>query len=349
MVWLVRAWVDTYVGTQTPFLLFAFSVVLASAVGGFGPGTLATFASVVIVNYSYLPPLGSILVENRLEAVAVTVYLLQGLAISGLGETRRVTLAGLRRERETLEERVAARTEELTRANVQLSNSNRELESFASVASHDLQEPLRKIQAFGDRLQRQAGTSLDKSAQDSLERMLSAAGRMQGLINDLLSFSRLTTRKEPFVRVRLDAIVTDVLVDLESRLADSGGGVRFESLPEVEADPLQMRQLFQNLIANSLKFRRPEVPPMVTITADVDEQDVTVVVADNGIGFEQEYAERIFGVFQRLHGRSAFGGTGIGLAICRRIVERHHGTIAAEGRPGDGATFRITLPREQPA
>jgi PAS domain S-box-containing protein len=225
-----------------------------------------------------------------------------------------------------------------------LQRSNRELEQFASVAAHDLQEPLRKIQAFGDRLRARWATALDEQGADYLTRMLSAAERMRRLINDLLTFSRVSTRPEPFVSLDLRAAVEDVLADLELRLHQTGGRVEIGSLPPVFAAPLQMRQLFLNLVGNALKFRRPDAPPVVTVSGRRRGDMAEVVVSDNGIGFEPEYGERIFEVFQRLHGRQEYEGTGIGLAICRKIVERHGGTIVADSTPGAGATFTFTVP-----
>jgi signal transduction histidine kinase len=348
-IWGLRILFEPVIGTQAPFVTFAFSAVLASIVGGFGPGLVSVILSTGLISYSFMQPVGSFAVANPPEMVALTLYMLQGIAISLMGGSRRTTVLRLQSERAELASRVAERTRELSLANEQLTRSNRELESFASVASHDLQEPLRKILAFGDRLRTQTAGALDPAAADSLTRMLNAATRMQTLINDLLAFARVGSRAQEFVRVKLDAILTDVLVDLESRISDAGGTVHFEPLPEVEADPLQMRQLFQNVISNALKFRRPGVAPAVRIRSQQDDGRAIIEIADNGIGFEEQYAERIFGIFQRLHGRGAYEGTGIGLAICRRIVERHHGSISASGRLGEGATFRITLPMEQPA
>jgi signal transduction histidine kinase len=250
-----------------------------------------------------------------------------------------------------LEERVRERTAELATANTLLQHSNRELEQFASVASHDLQEPLRKIEAFGDRLKMQRET-LNEQAVDYLDRILKSASRMRTLINDLLSFSRVATRALPFKPVDLGQIANEVVGDLEGRLQHVEGQVELDTLPTIEADPTQMRQLLQNLIGNALKFHRPEVSPVVKVkaerqTAEGQPERLVLTVADNGIGFEEQYLDRIFEVFQRLHGRTEFEGTGIGLAICRKIVERHHGTITARSKPGEGSTFIVTLPIEQ--
>lgn len=233
---------------------------------------------------------------------------------------------------------------ELHEAMLRLEQSNRELEDFAYVASHDLQEPLRKIQAFGDRLHSKYASELPEQAQDYIARMQSAARRMQVLINDLLAFSRVTTKAQPFVPVDLEHVAREVAHDLEIRTHEAGAHVEIGKLPEIDADPLQMRQLLQNLISNALKFRREGVPPLVVVAGSIDGEKAQIAVTDNGIGFEEKYADRIFTMFERLHGRGAYEGTGIGLAICRKIVERHGGEVMACSTPGVGSTFTITLP-----
>jgi PAS domain S-box-containing protein len=239
-----------------------------------------------------------------------------------------------------------------------LQESNRELQDFASVASHDLQEPLRKVQAFGDRLKAACGPCLGEQGRDYLERMLNAIGRMRTLIDDLLTFSRVTTKAQPFLSVDLNTVVHEVLSDLEGRIQQSAGRVEVEKLPTIDADPTQMRQLLQNLIGNALKFHRVNEPPVIRVRAQVlsgaklqhngkGGKWCQLSVQDNGIGFDEKYLGRLFHVFQRLHGRSEYEGTGMGLAICRRIAERHGGTITATSKPGHGATFIVTLPVRQ--
>jgi len=278
---------------------------------------------------------------------------------------------------DTLEIRVRERTAELAETNealgieiaerlraeekmkeftVELERSNRELQDFAFVASHDLQEPLRKIQAFGDRLKTKYGSSFNDEGRDYLERMQNAARRMHTLINDLLTFSRITTKSQQFVPVNLDQIARDVLNDLETRVHQTGGRVEIDSLPAIEADPLQMRQLMQNLIGNALKFHRKDEPPVVRVRGELAQDDAKddgevsdngfcrIIVSDNGIGFDEKYLDRIFTPFQRLHSGSEYEGTGMGLAVCRKIVERHGGSLTARSEPGQGATFLITLP-----
>ncbi|MBD2059503.1 PAS domain S-box protein [Oculatella sp. FACHB-28] len=249
---------------------------------------------------------------------------------------------------------------ELRQFTTRLQQSNQELEDFAAIASHDLQEPLRKIQAFGDRLKSQYSQALTHEGQDYLERMQTAARRMQVLINDLLSVSRITTRAKPFVKVNLNEVIQEVLSDLEIQIQRVKAQITVEELPTIDADPLQMRQLLQNLLSNALKFHQPDVPPIVLIRSQIfnsacpdgsnplQNARCQIIVTDNGIGFAQNYTDRIFTVFQRLHSSSEYEGTGIGLAICRKIAERHGGTITASSVPGQGSTFTIVLPLQQP-
>lgn len=223
----------------------------------------------------------------------------------------------------------------------ELERSNRELQEFAFVASHDLQEPLRKIQAFAERLESQA-QALNDEGRDYLQRMSQAAGRMQSLIRDLLVYSRVTTRGQPFVAVNLEQVLDDVLQDMETSLESAGAEIRRSPLPEVQGDPTQLRQLLQNLLSNAVKFHQENRPPRVRIYAERQSpREWSLCMEDNGIGFEEKYLDRIFNPFQRLHGRQAFPGTGIGLAIVKKIVERHGASIDARSRPGHGTTFRI--------
>lgn len=248
---------------------------------------------------------------------------------------------------------LTASTEALRQSNTELERSNQELQDFAYVASHDLQEPLRKIQAFGNLLEDEYGPILGEEGQTYLGRMRNAASRMQGLINDLLTFSRVTTKALPFSPVDLNLIAREVVIDLETLIQATHGKVTIEPLPTIEADPLQMRQMLQNLLSNALKFHKPGVPPVVNISAQAQvdaqtgEELYLIAVKDNGIGFDEKYLDRIFTVFQRLHGRGEYEGTGIGLAVVRKIVARHGGTITARSSVSEGSTFLATLPVRQ--
>lgn len=255
-----------------------------------------------------------------------------------------------------LEEKVGVRTQALLQYSEELQRSNRELEEFAFVASHDLQEPLRKIRAFGDRLQQKCGNELGEAGSGYVARMQAASERMSILIDDLLSFSRVTTKQRPFVSVDLNEVMHRVLDDLDFSIEEQNAQIHIDPLPVIDADAPQMAQVFMNLIVNSIKFHRKDDRPRVTVTCETnvasplaDDQRAWCCLrfADQGIGFETQYAERIFSLFQRLHGRDEYSGTGIGLALCRKIVERHGGMIAAQSEPGAGAVFTIYLPMTQ--
>ncbi len=229
----------------------------------------------------------------------------------------------------------------------QLKRSNQGLEDFAFIASHDLREPLRKIQLFGDRLQAHYSRELDEEGKDYIERMQNAAKRMQSMLDGLLTYSRISTQSSQFTKVDLPQIASDVLSDMEMSLIQTGGKVELEQLPVIEADPVQMRQLFQNLIGNALKFHRPEVPPKVRISSQpVSDNKVELIFEDNGIGFDMGCIDHLFKPFHRLLGISTYEGNGMGLAICKKIVERHNGAINVTSIPGQGSTFIVTLPMQ---
>ncbi len=235
--------------------------------------------------------------------------------------------------------------QEVARHAEELARTNEELAQFASVASHDLQEPLRKIVAFGDRLKSRLAGSLDEQGQDHLERMQNAARRMGQLIESLLELSRATAKGGMFECVDLNAVVSEVLVDLEAQIQQTAGRVEVHELPTLIADRLQMRQLLQNLIGNALKFHKQNEVPVVQLSSRANENGAWEIhVVDNGIGFEEKYLDRIFRPFQRLHGRGEFEGSGMGLAICNKIAARHSGQITAHSQAGIGSNFVVTLP-----
>jgi PAS domain S-box-containing protein len=245
------------------------------------------------------------------------------------------------------------RTEQALRQSLlDLDDRNRELRDFAFIASHDLQEPLRKIRMFSDRLLQEYESLLDDRGKEFLRRSSQASARMQTLIDDLLAYSRISTRGDRFQPVDVGRLVATVVDDLEARLESSGGSVQWSELPTVVADATQLRQLFQNLISNALKFRHPQRAPQVKLSAEPAEEGTLgggwmIRIEDNGIGFEMAHSERIFAPFQRLHTRSEYEGTGIGLAIVRRIAERHGGRISANAQPDIGAVFVLHLPDQQ--
>lgn len=255
--------------------------------------------------------------------------------------------------RDTTRQRVAElRTAQIT---AQLEESNRDLLEFAQIASHDLREPLRKVAAFSERIERRLGDNLDDRVREYMERMNAAVRRMEGLIDDLLTLSRVNTRAAEMEETALDTIVEAALSDLEIAIDEADAIVEVGELPRLTVDASQLGQLFQNLLANAIKFRRAGVAPRIEISSrfipakfdlssGADGEAYEITVRDNGIGFEQEYATKIFAPFQRLHGRSTYEGSGVGLSVCRRIVERHHGSIWAIGRDGGGATFTFRLP-----
>ncbi|MDX2159395.1 MAG: ATP-binding protein [Hyphomicrobiaceae bacterium] len=234
----------------------------------------------------------------------------------------------------------------------QLERSNRDLKDFAHVAAHDMQEPLRKIEAFGQRLVTRYGDRLPEDGRMFVERMNDAATRMRRLITDLLAYARLNKEGQTFSAVDLNTILSEVLADLHVRIEETGADVSFAGLPTIEANPAQMRQLVQNLVANALKFTRPGVKPVIRIAGEIlqgegDLPSLQLTVSDNGVGFDRKSTEKLFKLFQRLHGRTEYEGTGVGLATCRRIAENHKGVIAADGVLGEGATFTVRLPFAQ--
>jgi signal transduction histidine kinase len=245
--------------------------------------------------------------------------------------------------------RIVAELAALREAQADLERSNAELEQFAYVASHDLQEPLRKVSSFCQLLQQRYGGQLDERADQYIGFAVDGARRMQDLINDLLAFSRVGRHERPHTAVDCNALVAGARADLARAIEDSGAEVEAGELPTVQGDPSLLRLVFQNLIGNAVKFRGPE-PPRVDIGAERDDGAWRFSVADNGIGIDPEYAERIFVIFQRLHPRSSFEGTGIGLAMCRKIVEYHGGRMWLDtDHDGAGARFCFTLPADDAA
>jgi two-component system, LuxR family, sensor kinase FixL len=276
---------------------------------------------------------------NRKDGSLLWVSL-YAIAVQG-GEEKtpsyRVAISNITKRRRA-EEKLEKKAEELQRSNL-------ELELFAYAASHDLQEPLRKITIFGDRLRVHVGPMLDERGRDYLTRMENAAQRMKKLIDGLLELSRVNTRGSSYRRVSLSKVIEDVLSDLEVHIQETGATIEAGPLPDIEADPLNMRRLFQNLISNALKFCTAS--PRIIIKSRPLDHLHEITIQDNGIGFDEKYLDLIFNPFHRLHARDTYEGIGMGLAICLRIVSRHHGTITAKSTPGQGSMFIITLPGRQ--
>lgn len=275
-----------------------------------------------------------------LECSARPVFDAHGEHMGFLGSARDVTA---RAQAEATTKRMAA----------ELQQSNMDLEEFALIASHDLQEPLRKLQSFGGLLQEEYASVIAGDGAEYLAEIVSAAGRMQELVRSLLDLSRVGRSNQPFVSVSLNEALEDVQADLEIRIREADGKVSVAKLPDIQGNPIQIRQLFLNLISNALKFHRKGVTPVVHVTARRTHMNRgsaksngmwRIVVADNGIGFDPKHAEKVFTPFQRLHGIGVYEGTGMGLAICRKIVDRHGGTIRAESKPGQGSRFVLFLP-----
>jgi signal transduction histidine kinase len=247
-------------------------------------------------------------------------------------------------QRKGAEAAQAAQARALAEQAAELERSNAELAQFAYVASHDLQEPLRMVASYTQLLARNYADALDDDAREFIGYAVEGVGRMRDLIMDLLAYSRVGTRDGDFETTDTDLVLRDTLASLGLVIAESGATVTHDPLPTVTADPGQLGQLFQNLIGNALKFRREGVPPHIHVGARQEGDEWVLSVSDNGIGIEPEYYDRIFVLFQRLHSRGEFPGTGIGLAICKKIVERHGGRIQVDSAPGEGTTFRFSLP-----
>ncbi|PTY38320.1 hypothetical protein BGP77_15295 [Saccharospirillum sp. MSK14-1] len=244
-------------------------------------------------------------------------------------------------ERRSYEQRIQLHNEALER-------SNKELEEFAFIASHDLREPLRKIISFSRLLLSNDYGKFTKEGQEFTNYIVSAAERMRELLESLLSYSRITSQGRHFTETDVAQVVDQVKADLQLSIEETGASIDTGDLPRIDADSSQLRQLLQNLVSNSLKYRHPERPPHILIQGEsLPESRYRLVISDNGIGFDPRYNEQVFEVFKRLHGRSEHPGTGMGLAICRKIVDRHNGIIMANGRQNEGTTFIIDLPVRQ--
>jgi signal transduction histidine kinase len=315
---------------HTPFLLFFPAVMAAAWYGGLGPALVATVLSAVSAHYFLLPPAFSFAL-TVVTGLQLAFFIAVAVFMSALQST-------VRRLNATLEERVQARTHELA-------ETNAELEAFASAVAHDLRAPLRGIHGFAQALADDYGAQLDATGQDFLQRILRASTRMDTLIQDLLTYSRVSREALPLGPVSLQAAVQAAQAQLSSDLQARGASVRLEGpLPAVLAHAPTLVQVLVNVLANAIKFTDPGVPPVVTVRAKRTVDGVRLWIEDNGIGIPAEYQERIFEPFERLHGPDTYTGTGLGLAIVRRGIERMGGQVGVVSVPSQGSRFWITLP-----
>lgn len=358
---LARLALDPLLGVQAPYATFYLGIMACSLLFTMGPSV-----GVLVLGGLF----GRLLTQERsTQQVAGLVnfwlYIAVGLVMIVLTNRLRQAVANAEHSaneavarQKMLEQQVRLREEaqqKLRNTMLDLQRSNKELEDFAFVASHDLQEPLRKLHSFSDRLLTRHAGELSEEAKDYTGRVQHAATRMQTLIDDLLSLSRVSSRNEKLKLVDLGEVVKVVLEDLEEVVRETHAQIEVGALPSIEAQASHMRQLFTNLLSNALKFHKPGEPPRVSVSAEPlqfaaqgEPLGYEISIQDHGIGFDEKYADRVFAIFQRLHGKSDYEGSGIGLAICRKIVERHHGSIKARSAEGEGTTFVVRLPTRQP-
>jgi signal transduction histidine kinase len=348
---LLRIAVTQWVGSGFPtYITFYPVVILAALFGGFWPGILATLMSALMVDYWILPPEGMFKYTSAVDLVGQLFFIGMGALMSAVAGRLRFIRSHLEQlvvERTTslrneMEERKKAE-ESVRKSADDLARSNKDLEQFAYVASHDLQEPLRAVAGFMGLLKKQYHASLPGEASEYIDYAIEGAERMQTLIEGLLAYSRVGRKETTFSSFNMNEAVDGALLNLQTAVAESGASIIRGDMPFVNADLLQMTQLMQNLIGNSLKFHgqgRPEI----FIGSEKKDGKLIFSVRDNGIGIDPKYFDRIFMIFQRLHTRDKYKGTGIGLALCKKIVERHGGSIWVESKPNEGSTFYFSIP-----
>lgn len=343
-----RTTVALWIPRLLPYLYMLSIVLLRAATGGTRSGYVALL---------FLAPFWVALSDTRMQVILVTFAMFVVQASQGLFGSQLQAGVAVRSALLTtvvigmmslaVQASVAARAaaiDQLAESNEALARSNRDLEQFAYVSSHDLQEPLRMIRSFSQLFMQRHASTLDDDGRELLEFVVDGAERAQSLVTDLLEYSRVGTSERAFQRLDLSVVVERAIDVLAPTIEDTGARVfREPSMPSVDGDPVQLERLFVNLIGNAIKYRHPDRIPELRIDAARIGHEVRVSIRDNGIGFDDEHRERIFLMFQRLHARGEYDGTGIGLAICARVVERHGGTIDAAGITGEGSTFSFTL------
>jgi light-regulated signal transduction histidine kinase (bacteriophytochrome) len=336
------------------YITFYPAIMVAALLGGIGPGLLATGLSALVATLLILEPLGILRVDVPEDLIALLLFCGMGVFMTVVAEWNRrsrAKAAELAREQAL---RVACQQAEeaLRQANVELKRSNEELERFAYVASHDLQEPLRNVANYAELLRQRYQGQMDATADRYIGYVVGGASRMSELIADLLAFSRVSSSREPFAAISMEAALEQAKANLEWAINQSNATIESDPLPEVQGDRAQLVQLLQNLLSNAIKFRSREAPN-IRIKAGRMQGAADggcsgpcwlISVSDNGIGIDPKYHAQIFELFKRLHRQEEYPGTGIGLAVCRRIVERHGGALTVNSTPGRGATFSFTLP-----
>ncbi len=351
---LLRTWLSGAL-SSTPFLAFYPALVIAAAFGGFGPGLLAVLVSWLCVTLFFDTTPGYIGLSNPAELQRLLVFLAGGLGVSWVsesqlrGQERLLKQAGeierdIARLKQT-EQALRHSEEDLLRTSRELERSNKDLESFAYIASHDLQEPLRTITGFLQLLEQKVGNQLDDKANQYIHYAVDGSKRMHEMITDLLSYSRVSMQPFSPKRVNLRETLEHALSQIRKSIEDSGATITIKELPSVRADASQMLQVFQNLIGNALKFGS-ERPLEIQVEARQDQGFWLLSIKDNGIGLDLKQREKIFKIFQRLHSRQRYPGSGIGLSICKKIIERHGGSIWVESVVDAGSTFYFTLPSD---
>jgi light-regulated signal transduction histidine kinase (bacteriophytochrome) len=351
---LLRTWLSGAL-SSTPFLAFYPALVMAAAFGGFGPGLLAVLVSWLCVTLFFDATPGHIGLSNPAEFQRLLVFLAGGLGVSWVSESQlrgreRLLKQAREIERDMIqlkhtEQALRHSEEDLLRTSRELERSNKDLESFAYIASHDLQEPLRTITGFLQLLEQKVGNQLDDKANQYIHYAVDGSKRMHEMITDLLSYSRVSMQSFSPKLINLRETLEHALSQTRKSIEDSDATITIKELPSVRADATQMLQVFQNLIGNAIKFRS-ERPLEIQVEARHDQGFWILSIKDNGIGLDLKQRDKIFKIFQRLHSRQKYPGSGIGLSICKKIIERHGGSIWVEPIPDAGSTFYFTLPSD---